>query len=159
VALQGRPDLLAVLGAATRVGERHDGQVDEADASPGLPVQVNRVQPGKAGFELALALAARMLAQDRYPDLAFPDAPESGVPGAHDGARCAGFLRFVIQVPGAEAGRPVVPCNGTSLEECRAGAFGVDPQLRRRGIGTALRQHVGQQCRIAGCCQCDPAAW
>ena len=39
--------------------------MDEGDARPGLPVQVNRVQPGKTGFELVLALAARVLAQDR----------------------------------------------------------------------------------------------
>jgi hypothetical protein len=44
----------------------HDGQMDEGDARPGLPVQVNRVQPGTAGFGLVLALAARVLAQDRY---------------------------------------------------------------------------------------------
>ncbi|MGH3847646.1 MAG: GNAT family N-acetyltransferase [Pseudonocardiaceae bacterium] len=71
--------------------------------------------------------------------MAFPDAPESQVPGAYHGTRCAGFLRFVIQVPGAEAS-------------------GADPQLRRRGTGTALRQHAAQHCRIAGCTRCDPAA-
>jgi GNAT superfamily N-acetyltransferase len=75
------------------------------------------------------------------------------VPGAYHGTRCAGFPRFLIPVPGAGAGRPAVICNGESLKEGYAGAFGVDPQLRRRGTGTALRQHAAQQCRIAGCCQ------
>ena len=46
-------------------------------AGPGLPVQVKDVQPGTAGFELVLALAARVLAQDRYLTWHFPDALES----------------------------------------------------------------------------------
>ena len=44
---------------------RHDGQMDEGDARPGRPVRVKDVRPGTAGFELVLALAARVLAQDR----------------------------------------------------------------------------------------------
>jgi GNAT superfamily N-acetyltransferase len=59
------------------------------------------------------------------------------------------FLRFLIQVLGAEAGRPAVIYNGESLKEGYVEAFGVDPQLRRRGIGTALKQHAG----VAGCYQ------
>jgi ribosomal protein S18 acetylase RimI-like enzyme len=35
--------------------------------------------------------------------------------------------------------------NGESLKEGYVQAFGVDPQLRRRGIGTALQQHAAQQ--------------
>ena len=79
---------------------------DAGDARPGLPVQVKGVQPGTAGFEAVLALAARVLAQDRYLTSHFPDSLESHVLGAYDGTRCVGFLRFLIQVLGAEAGRP-----------------------------------------------------
>jgi hypothetical protein len=37
-------------------------------------VQVKGVQPGTAGFEAVLALAARVLTQDRYLTWHFPDA-------------------------------------------------------------------------------------
>jgi GNAT superfamily N-acetyltransferase len=67
--------------------------------------------------------------------------------------RCAGFLRYLIQVIGAEAGRPAVMHGGKPLREGYVEAFGVDPRLRRRGIGTALQQHAARQCRIAGCYQ------
>src|SRR6185437_8592917 len=50
-------------------------------------------------------------------------------------------------------GRPAVTYHGESLKEGYVEAFGVDPQLHRRGIGTALQQHAAQQCRIAGCYQ------
>jgi len=39
--------------------------VNQTAAGPGRPVLVKDVQPGTAGFELVLALAARVLAQDR----------------------------------------------------------------------------------------------
>ena len=73
--------------------------------------------------------------------------------GAFDRTRCVGFLRYLIQVIGTEAGRPPVLRNGQPLSEGYVEAFGVDPQLRRRGIGTALQQHAARQCRIAGCYQ------
>ena len=127
--------------------------MDEGNARPGRPVQVMGVQPGTAGFGLVLALAGRVLAQDRYLTRHFPNALESHVVGAFLGTRCVGFLRFLIQVLGAEAGRPAVIYNGESLKEGYVEAFGVDPQLRRRGIGTALQQHAAQLCRVAGCYQ------
>jgi len=71
--------------------------MDEGDARPGLQVQVKDVRPGTAGFELVLALAARVLARDRYLTRHFPDALESRVFGAYHGTRCVGFLRFLIQ--------------------------------------------------------------
>jgi GNAT superfamily N-acetyltransferase len=127
--------------------------MDDASSGPGLRVQVREVQPGTAGFELVLALAARVLAQDRYLVSRFSHARESHVLGAFDRTRCIGFLRYLIQVIGAEAGRPAVLRNGQPLSEGYVEAFGVDPQLRRRGIGTALQQHAARQCRIAGCYQ------
>src|SRR5437762_2620056 len=141
--------------------DRHDGQMDDDDARPGLPVQVKGVRPGTAGFGPVRALAARVLAQDRYLTWHFPDALESHVLGAYHGTRCVGFLRFLIQVLGAEAGRPAVIYNGESLKEGYVEAFGVDPQLRRRGIGTALRGlgdgPVGIDAQQAGRLEVGPA--
>jgi hypothetical protein len=91
--------------------------MDEASSRPGLRVQVREVQPGTAGFELVLALAARVLAQDRYLVSRFSHARESHVLGAFDRTRCVGFLRYLIQVIGAEAGRPPVLRNGQPLSE------------------------------------------
>jgi GNAT superfamily N-acetyltransferase len=70
-----------------------------------------------------------------------------------DGTGCAGFLRYLVQVIGAEEGRPAVLRNGEPLMEGYVEAFGVDPQRRRRGVGTALQQHAVRQCRTAGCYQ------
>jgi GNAT superfamily N-acetyltransferase len=100
-----------------------------------------------------LGLAARVLAQDRHLTSGFPAAEESHVLAAFDGSRCAGFLRYLIQVIGAEEGRPAVMRDGAPLREGFIEAFGVDPQLRRRGIGTALQQHAARQCQNAGCHQ------
>ena len=116
-------------------------------------VQVTDVQPGTAKFGRVLALAAQVLAQDRHLISSVPDVQESHVLGAFHGTRCTGFLRYLVQVIGAEAGRPAVMHNGEPLREGYAEAFGVHPQLRRRGIGTALQQHAARQCRIAGCYQ------
>ena len=127
--------------------------MDDGDTEPGLLVQVRDVQPGSADFEQVLALAARVLAQDRYLVSSVPSAQESRVLGAFEGTRCAGFLRYLIQVIGAEAGRPAVMRHGEPLKEGYVEAFGVEPHLRRRGIGTALQQHAARQCRIAGCYQ------
>jgi GNAT superfamily N-acetyltransferase len=114
---------------------------------------VLEVQPGTAHFEQVLILAARVLAQDRYLASRLPHALESHVLAAFDGTRCAGFLRYLVQVIGAEEGRPPVLHDGEPLLEGYVEAFGVDPQRRRRGIGTALQQHAARQCRTAGCYQ------
>lgn len=121
-------------------------------------MQVRDVQPGSADFEKVLSLAARVLAQDRYLVSSVPDVQESHVLGAFDGTRCAGFLRYLIQVIGVEAGRPAVMHHGEPLREGYVEAFGVDPRLRRRGIGTALQHHAARQCRTAAATRCDPAA-
>jgi GNAT superfamily N-acetyltransferase len=65
----------------------------------------------------------------------------------------AGFLRYLVQVIGAEEGRPAVMYNDAVLKEGYVEAFGVDPQLRRHGVGTALQEHAMRQCRLAGCIQ------
>jgi hypothetical protein len=65
--------------------------MDDGDTEPGLLVQVRDVQPGSADFEQVLALAARVLAQDRYLVSSVPSVQESrvsapsrapGVPGS-----------------------------------------------------------------------------
>jgi len=127
--------------------------MDDRIAEPGWQVQVREVQAGTAAFEEVRILAARVLAQDRYLVSRVPQAQESHVLGAFDGTRCAGFLRYLIQVIGAEAGRPAVIHNGEPLREGYVEAFGVDPQRRRRGIGTALQQQAAQHCQAAGCYQ------
>jgi GNAT superfamily N-acetyltransferase len=116
-------------------------------------MQVAEVQPGTPRFEQVLGLAAQVLAQDRHLTPGFPAAEESHVLAAFDGSRCVGFLRYLIQVIGAEEGRPAVMRNGAPLKEGYIEAFGVDPRLRRCGIGTALQQHAARQCRNAGCHQ------
>jgi hypothetical protein len=115
--------------------------MDEGDAGPGRPVQMKGVKPGTAGFGLVIALAARVLAQDRDLTWHFPDLLESHVPGAYDGTRCAGLLRFLIQVPGSGAGRPAVICTGESLEEGYAGASGVDRRLLLDAVPRPGYQH------------------
>jgi GNAT superfamily N-acetyltransferase len=127
--------------------------MDDAEAEARPLVQVTEVQPGTARFDSVLALAARVLAQDRHLTSGFLAAQESHVLGAFDGSRCVGFLRYLIQVIGAEEGRPAVMHNSAPLTEGFVEAFGVDPQLRRRGIGTALQRHAARQCRRAGCYQ------
>jgi ribosomal protein S18 acetylase RimI-like enzyme len=83
---------------------------------------------------------------------------ESHVLGAFDGPRCVGFLRYLVQVIGAEAGRPAVIRDGQPLREGYVEAFGVDPQRRRRGIGTALQQHAARSAGSPGATRCVPAA-
>jgi len=134
-------------------GWRHDERMDDRADEPGRQVQVLEAQPGTAHFEQALTLAARVLAQDRYLASRIPHALESHVLAAVDGTRCAGFLRYLVQVIGAEEGRPAVMHHGEPLLEGYVEAFGVDPQRRRRGIGTALQQHAARRCRTAGCYQ------
>jgi len=131
----------------------HDGQVHDAKARTELRIHVAEVHPGTAQFDEVLALAARVLAQDRHLTSHLSAAQESHVVAAFDGSRCVGFLRYVIQVIGAEEGRPAVMHHGAPLKEGFVEAFGVDPQLRRRGIGTALQRHAARQCRDAGCYQ------
>lgn len=116
-------------------------------------IEVIEVLPGTAAFEGALTLASEVLAQDRYLIKRHPTAQESHVLGAFSGRRCAGFLRYLVQVIGADLGRPP-PMRGTApLTEGFVEAFGVAPDLRRQGIGTALQTHAIGHCRVLGCHQ------
>jgi GNAT superfamily N-acetyltransferase len=123
------------------------------DSEAETDLLVVEVQPGTVRFDNVLRLAAEVQSQDRYLTSEFPTAMASHVLGAFSGSRCAGFLRYLIQVIGAEEGRPAVMHNGLPLTEGFVEAFGVDPELRRQGVGTALQQCAAQQCRNAGCYQ------
>ena len=59
-----------------------------------------------SGLEQVLTLAARVLARDRHLASRMAHARESRVLAAFDGTPCADFLRYLIQVIGAETGRP-----------------------------------------------------
>src|ERR1700753_391203 len=109
---------------------------------PEASIQVSEVRPETAGFADVLSLAARVLAQEQSLTSVLPAAQESHVLAAFQGTRCTGFLRYLIQVIGAEEGRPAVTYNGALLREGYVEAFGVDPRLRRRGIGTALQEQA-----------------
>ena len=61
-----------------------------------MRAQVREVQPGTAGFELVLALAARVLAQDRYLVSRFSHARESHVLGAFDRILTDGATELVL---------------------------------------------------------------
>jgi hypothetical protein len=74
--------------------------MDDGNAGPRLPVQVKDVQPGTAGFEPVLALAARVRAQDRYLTWHFPDVLESHVLGAYHGTR--NVARSLVPLNAAE---------------------------------------------------------
>lgn len=116
-------------------------------------VRVREVVAQTPEFHAVLAVAARVLGQDRYLVSDLPAAMESHVLGAFANVRCVGFLRYVIQVIGAEAGRPPVIRDGQPLTEGYVEAFGVASDQRRRGIGTALQESAARSCRAAGCYQ------
>ena len=65
----------------------------------------------------------------------------------------AGFLRFVTQEIGPDAGCPPVTLNGQPLTEAKVLAFGVPSAYRRRGIGRALQVAAIARARALGCHQ------
>src|SRR5579863_7480547 len=129
----------------------NNGRVNDAKVMADLLVV--EVRPGTAEFDSVLGLASKVQSQDRHLVSDFPAAKESHVLGAFSGSRCVGFLRYLIQVIGVEEGRPAVVHNGVPLTEGFVEAFGVDPQLRHRGAGTALQKCAARQCRNGGCYQ------
>lgn len=114
---------------------------------------VTEVVPGSERFEMLLELADSVLGQARYVVSEIPTAFDSCVLGAFDASGCAGFLRYVVQVIGADAGRPPVVRDAVALTEGFVEAFGVAPRARRRGIGSALQAAAQERCRAIGCHQ------
>jgi ribosomal protein S18 acetylase RimI-like enzyme len=116
-------------------------------------VDVIETVSGTERFEAILDLADEVLDQRRHIVSAIKTASEDFVLGAFDGNRCLGFLRFYVQVVGSEEGRPPVMRDGSPLIEGFVEAFGVDPQARRMGIGSALQASAQELCRARGCYQ------
>ncbi len=111
------------------------------------------VVSGTERFEAVLSLADDVLDQRRRVVSAIETASEDRVLGAFDGDRCLGFLRLYVQVVGSEEGRPPVIHNGSRLTEGFVEAFGVHPDARRMGIGSALQRRAQELCRAFGCHQ------
>lgn len=116
--------------------------------------EIVEVTPADPRFDEVVELAATILGQDRYLLQRPHDAQEqSHVVAAFAENRCVGFLRFAMQTIGEDVGRPPVLRDGAALREGYVEAFGVDPELRRRGIGTRLQAYAADHCRQAGCYQ------
>lgn len=115
-------------------------------------VEIEVVSPSHRRFAEVVELASMVLEQDRYLLNEVPGVIESHVVAAFAG-RCVGFIRFVIQVIGQDVGRPPVLHGGAPLLEGYVEAFGVDPEFRRRGVGTELQMFVANHCRGRGCYQ------
>ena len=130
----------------------------DAAENPKTETHVAEVRPGTARFDAVLELASRVLAQHRDLTSVFPAAQESHVLAAFQGARCAGFLRYLVQVIGAEEGRPAVTYNGAVLKEGYVEAFGVDPQLRRHVWARRCKNTPCVNVDSLGVSRCDPVA-
>lgn len=104
-------------------------------------------------FPHVLRLAAAVLEQDRYLTSDIGHADESHVVAAWDSERCVGFLRFHIQQLGSDVGRAPAIHEGVPLREGYVDAFGVEPTMRRRGVGSKLQAFAIDYCRRAGCYQ------
>lgn len=93
--------------------------------------QVMAVEPDSAAFAEVLKLADAVLDQRRHIVSVIETAADDCVLGAFDGTRCIGFLRFFVQVVGAEEGRPPVVVDGSALTEGHVEALGVATDARR----------------------------
>ncbi len=136
-----------------------DPSADVGHAEPGIfglvnsPVDVNAIEIGTDHFQAVLGLADEVLDQRRYMVSHIPTALEDHVLAVFDRGRCLGFLRFYVQVVWAEEGRPPVIHRGRPLLEGFVEAFGVRPEVRRMGIGSALQRRAQEFCRTLGCYQ------
>jgi GNAT superfamily N-acetyltransferase len=98
-------------------------------------------------------LAAQVLGQDRYLARDYPTASETLLLGAFDPERCLGFLLFLVQIVGSDAGRPPVRVGEAVLTEGYVQAFGVAHADRRTGIGRLLQNTAIEYARRVGCYQ------
>jgi GNAT superfamily N-acetyltransferase len=72
---------------------------------------------------------------------------------AQRGSNVVGFLRFVVQEIGPDAGCPAVQWNGKLLHEAKVIAFGVPAADQRQGIGRKLQDALRQRAEALGCYQ------
>lgn len=72
---------------------------------------------------------------------------------AHEAGNVVGFLRYVRQEIGPDAGCPPVELDGVPLTEAKVIAFGVDPARRGEGVGSALQHALLRAAKDQGCYQ------
>jgi GNAT superfamily N-acetyltransferase len=72
---------------------------------------------------------------------------------AHHEGTVIGFLRYVEQEIGPDAGCPPVIFKGVRLLEAKVIAFGVDPGSQGKGVGRALQLKLLRMARAQGCYQ------
>lgn len=113
---------------------------------------IKEVSSRSPNYAQLLSVAAAV-GQAKYLATTFEYALASVVLGAFEGHSCLGFLRFLIQVLGAEKGRPPIVVDGAPLLEGYVEAFAVLPDYRRRGIGQQLQTAGLHLCRQKGCYQ------
>lgn len=101
----------------------------------------------------ALLEAAAALEQTRYVLAREEPIRESILLGAFIQGQWVGFLRFVVQVIGSDAGRPPIELAGKPLLEGYVEAFGVLPEFRRRKIGQRMQEEAISICEAKGCYQ------
>ena len=70
-----------------------------------------------------------------------------------------GVLRLVTQRLGEDEDRPTIVFRGETLIEGKVIAFGVVPEVRRRGIGRALQEKAVELAREEGCYQLRSRSW
>ena len=116
-------------------------------------LRIVELDPTHQRWDDVVDLADSILDQARYLTKKLAWADESHVLGAFHGDRCVGFLRFTVQVIGSEEGRTPVVHEDEALREGFVEAFGVEPDARRAGVGTALQRRAIEQSRAAGCWQ------
>lgn len=78
---------------------------------------------------------------------------EDHVLAAFAGEEIIGFLRFVVQPVGSDAGASPVVIRGREMLEAKILALGVLPQWRRRGVGTMLQRRAIDMAIHRGCHQ------
>jgi len=103
-------------------------------------------------FEAVLSLASS-LDQARYLAREYRHCLNRILLAALDEQRVAGFLLLLIQVIGSDEGRPPITVGDAPLLEGYVEAFGVLPEMRRRGLGQRLQTRAIAISRDAGCYQ------
>ena len=121
--------------------------------APEMRCEIVEVVAADTRFDGVVELATTILNQGRYLLQQPDDTQESHIVAAFAENRCVGFLRFAVQIIGADVGRPPVLRDGVALREGYVEAFGVDPEWRRQEIGTHLQAYAADYCRQSGCYQ------
>ena len=114
--------------------------------------QLEQWQPTHARWAELVALT-QLVGEARWLTVKFEWHQSSHVLVALVNDTVAGYLRFVVQPIGADAGCELVQWRGAVLNEAKVLGFGVLPQFRRLGIGRNLQQHAIQTATKLGCYQ------